>query len=41
MTSVSSLEEIEMQQPFTERVLLPLLQRVGELSTSVHATEGP
>jgi tight adherence protein C len=30
--SVKSLEEIEMQQPFTERVLLPFLQRVGELS---------
>jgi tight adherence protein C len=31
--SVSSLEDIEMQQPFTERVLLPFLQRVGELSS--------
>jgi tight adherence protein C len=31
--AVNSLEEIEMQQPFTERVLLPFLQRVGELST--------
>ncbi|HET6845664.1 MAG TPA: type II secretion system F family protein [Anaerolineales bacterium] len=31
--SVASLEEIEMQQPFTERVLLPFLQRIGELST--------
>jgi tight adherence protein C len=31
--SVTSLEEIEMQQPFTERVLLPFLQRVGELSS--------
>lgn len=29
---VTSLEQIEMQQPFSERVLLPLLQRVGELS---------
>ncbi len=31
--SVSSLEEIEMQQPFTERVMLPFLQKVGELSS--------
>jgi tight adherence protein C len=30
---VTSLEDIEMRQPFTDRVLLPLLQRVGELST--------
>ena len=29
---VSSLEEIEMQQPFSQRVLLPLLRRVGEFS---------
>jgi tight adherence protein C len=32
---VTSLEEIEMQQPFTDRVLLPVLQRLGELSSSV------
>jgi tight adherence protein C len=31
---VTSLEQIEMQQPFTERVVLPLLQRIGELSTA-------
>ncbi len=31
---VTSLEQIEMQQPFTQRVLVPLLQRIGELSTS-------
>jgi tight adherence protein C len=31
--AVRSLEEIEMQQPFAERVLLPLLQRIGELSS--------
>jgi tight adherence protein C len=31
---VTSLEQIEMQQPFTERVLLPFLQRIGELSAS-------
>jgi len=31
--AVTSLEQIEMQQPFTQRVLLPLLQRIGELST--------
>lgn len=30
---VSSLEQIEMQQPFTQRVILPFLRRVGELST--------
>jgi tight adherence protein C len=31
--AVSSLEEIEMRQPFTDRVIVPLLQRIGELST--------
>ncbi len=31
---VTSLEQIEMQQPFTQRVLVPMLQRIGELSTS-------
>lgn len=31
---VTSLEQIEMQQPFTDRVILPLLRRMGELSTS-------
>jgi tight adherence protein C len=30
---VTSLEQIEMQQPFTQRVLLPMLQRIGELSS--------
>ena len=30
---VLSLEQIEMQQPFTERVMLPFLQKVGELSS--------
>ena len=29
---VSSLEQIEMQQPFSQRVVLPLLRRVGEIS---------
>ena len=29
---VSSLEQIEMQQPFSQRVLLPLLRGVGEFS---------
>ncbi|HEY9152308.1 MAG TPA: type II secretion system F family protein [Anaerolineales bacterium] len=29
---VSSLEQIEMQQPFSQRVILPLLRRVGEFS---------
>ena len=29
---VSSLEQIEMQQPFSQRVLLPMLQRIGEFS---------
>jgi tight adherence protein C len=31
---VTSLEQIEMQQPFSQRVIVPLLQRIGELSTS-------
>ncbi len=31
---VTSLEQIEMQQPFTQRVIVPMLQRIGELSTS-------
>jgi tight adherence protein C len=31
---VTSLEQIEMQAPFTQRVLLPFLQRIGELSTT-------
>jgi tight adherence protein C len=30
---VTSLEDIEMRQPFADRVVLPLLQRIGELST--------
>lgn len=30
---VTSLEDIEMRQPFTDRVLLPLLQKIGEMST--------
>jgi tight adherence protein C len=30
---VSSLEQIEMQQPFSQRVILPMLQRIGEFST--------
>lgn len=30
---VTSLEQIEMQQPFTQRVIVPVLQRIGELST--------
>jgi tight adherence protein C len=29
---VSSLEQIEMQQPFSQRVLLPILRRIGEFS---------
>ena len=32
---ISSLEQIEMQQPFTQRVIVPLLQRIGEMSTSI------
>jgi tight adherence protein C len=31
---VTSLEQIEMQQPFTQRVIVPFLQRVGDLSSS-------
>lgn len=30
---VSSLEQIELQLPFSQRVVLPLLRRIGELST--------
>lgn len=30
---VSSLEQIEMQQPFNQRIILPFLRRVGEVST--------
>ncbi len=29
---VSSLEEIELSQPFSERVLVPMIKRVGEIS---------
>ncbi len=28
-----SLEDIELQQPFTERVLIPIVRRIGEIST--------
>jgi tight adherence protein C len=31
--TVSSLEQIELQQPFSERVIVPILHRIGELST--------
>jgi len=31
---IKSIEQIEMQQPFTERVLLPILQRIGQISTT-------
>jgi tight adherence protein C len=31
---ISSLEEIEMQQPFNQRVIVPILRRVGEMSTA-------
>jgi tight adherence protein C len=31
---VTSLEQIEMQQSFSERVVLPFLQRIGDLSSS-------
>jgi tight adherence protein C len=30
---VVSLEEAELQQPFTERVILPIIKRLGEIST--------
>jgi tight adherence protein C len=30
---VKSLEEIELSQPFAERVLIPLINRIGEFST--------
>src|SRR5574340_581769 len=29
---VTSLEQIELSQPFTERVILPMLKSVGDLS---------
>lgn len=32
---VSSIEQIEMQQPFTQRVLIPFLRRVGEISARI------
>lgn len=28
-----SLEQIELQQPFSERVLLPIIEKIGEIST--------
>ncbi len=28
-----SLEQMELQQPFTERVLLPIMEKIGEIST--------
>lgn len=31
---ISSLEQIELQQPFSQRVIVPVLQRIGEMSTS-------
>ena len=31
---VSSLEQIEMQVPFTQRVILPVLQKIGQISTT-------
>src|SRR5512134_1866663 len=30
---VMSLEELELEQPFSERVVVPILKRVGDLST--------
>lgn len=30
---VMSLEELELEQPFSERVIVPILKRVGDLST--------
>src|SRR5512138_2420101 len=29
---VTSLEEIELSQPFSERVIIPLLNRIGEIA---------
>ncbi len=31
---VTSLEQIEMQQPFAQRVIVPFLQRIGQMSAS-------
>ena len=30
--NVTSLEEIELSQPFTERVIIPIIRRIGEFS---------
>jgi tight adherence protein C len=32
---VVSLEAVELAQPFTERVIIPLIRRIGELSASI------
>ena len=29
---VTSLEEIELSQPFSERVIIPVIRRIGEFS---------
>ena len=31
---IKSIEQIEMQQPFADRVLLPILQQIGRISTT-------
>ena len=31
---IASLEEIELQQPFNQRVIVPMLRRIGEMSTA-------
>jgi tight adherence protein C len=28
-----SLEQMELQQPFSERVILPVIEKIGEIST--------
>ncbi len=30
--NISSIEEVELQQPFRERIILPMLRRIGEFS---------
>jgi hypothetical protein len=32
LTNTSSLEEIELSQPFSERVIIPIVRKVGEIS---------
>jgi tight adherence protein C len=33
---MASLEEIELSQPFTERIIYPLAERLGDLPSDLH-----